>query len=316
MRQTLTSFVTIAIILVWSPMAIAGENGLRNLSASSIDKELVTVAPPYKNPTLSGLFSLVIPGAGHAYQGKWGKAGIFAGIEAGLLTSALTMKVETRNDDMLRANLSRVFLNTHFYNVYASYQDARISNKNKNYNTPISKRSVVDLLTAPVNLDIITRPTFLLPMGIISGLVGLRLIVANGNSGVDTSTEKKIWGTSILAAQSTGIGLGEEAFFRGYLQPEFTDLFGKEWLGILSQALVFGAAHYNSGGVTLEQKLQKVLFTSWSAIYGGWLFAKNKQDLRENIAIHAWWDFIILGSMFLTQGEAAPIVYSVTLPFM
>ena len=50
------------------------------------------------------------------------------------------------------------------------------------------------------------------------------------------------------------------------------------------------------------------------AAYLGWVTERNKYSIRENIATHAWWDFVLLGGEYLLTGTVEPFILSVSLP--
>lgn len=61
-------------------------------SAKTLD-----LSKPKKNPMLSGLFSLLLPGAGEFYSGEYLKAAIFVGIEVAIVATALSY--DKKGDD-------------------------------------------------------------------------------------------------------------------------------------------------------------------------------------------------------------------------
>ena len=244
------------------------------------------------------------------YQGMWKKGLLFTSTEGLLLWSALS----TQNE-MTGNNLLNIFQNEHFYNVYSAYQDARIGNKNKGRMTEISDQSLVDLLTAPFDFDILSRWTYLLPTSIALGIVTYSAVKAK--KGHRTSNRPiKYWGPPLIASQSTLIGVGEESLFRGFLQPEFTELFKNEWAGIFTQAALFGLAHYPGSVLPSREKWFPVIFAGLFGIYDGWIAKRNKYNLRENVAGHMWWDTLIFSGSYLIDRDGSPFIVSFSLPFL
>lgn len=92
------------------------------------------------------------------------------------------------------------------------------------------------------------------------------------------------------------IGIAEESFFRGFLLSQFSEWLSP-WGGILLSSAIFGLAHVPNAW-DLDPKERRGYYTSivpliaLSGIYDGWLTQKN-HSLKESVAIHAWYDFIL-----------------------
>ncbi|MBI2646366.1 MAG: CPBP family intramembrane metalloprotease [Deltaproteobacteria bacterium] len=268
------------------------------------------------SPTWAALWAHIIPGGGHMYQGDWGKGLLFTTTEGALLSSSLVLLTkDKKKTDMAAFNLLTLFQNEHFYNIYSAYQDARIKIKNEAYLSEISKENILNLLASPFDLNLLGRWTFLLPISIVTGITAW--IMSDDNRSVKIRSSGASWAFPLLGGQSTTIGVGEEAYFRGYLQSEFKELFKSEWVAIGSQSLLFAAAH----DIYIDDpKLPKVArywpgalrFTF--AAYSGWVTERNHYSIRENVAMHAWWDFLLLSGEYLITGKVEPFVLSVSLP--
>lgn len=280
-------------------------------TVSAEEKAVVTQVKSYKNPTLSGLFSLVIPGSGHGYQGEWVKGSLFAGVEGAAVSSFLLVRPKDIATSLTKAFSFEVAKDTHLYNVYSSYQDARIRNNNKNYNTPIAKHTLWDLIKSPFSLEYLTRWTFLIPTALS---VGVSIYDAHRDRDLIRLGVAKEASFLIpyFGASDTAVGIGEESFFRGFLQPEFTDLFGTPWVGVILQGLIFGPAHINSG-------IANVVFATAYGLYEGWVTHRNHYDLREGVASHMWWNFITnISPLFYFDKDKGykDISLSISLPFL
>jgi len=79
-------------------------------------------------------------------------------------------------------------------------------------------------------------------------------------------------------------GVGEELFFRGWMQNLLTVKFGL-WFGIILTSLIFGFAHYISK--------EYAIYASLMGIYLGLIYQVS-ENLYLVIAIHALYDFIAL----------------------
>ncbi len=79
-------------------------------------------------------------------------------------------------------------------------------------------------------------------------------------------------------------GVGEELFFRGWLQNALISTFGM-WLGILIASVIFGLAHYISTGYAIYAFL--------TSLYLGVIYQASG-SLYIVMTIHAVYDFIAL----------------------
>ncbi len=273
-----------------------------------------TIGP---SPSWAAIWAHIIPGGGHIYQGNWSKGLLFASTEAALFSSSVILLTkDKKKTDMAAFNLQALFQNEHFYNIYSAYQDARIKIDNENYLSEISKENILDLLTSPFDLNLLGRWTFLFPMAFVGGITAW--LMTDSDEDVKIRSSGAGWAFPLLGGQSTTIGVGEEVYFRGYLQSEFKELFKNEWFAIGSQSLLFAAAH----DIYIDDpKLPKIARYWPGALrfafgaYTGWITERNKYSIRENIAMHAWWDFVLLGGEYFLTGKVDPFILSVSLPF-
>ena len=88
----------------------------------------------------------------------------------------------------------------------------------------------------------------------------------------------------------TGISpaIGEEAFFRGYLNQRLTmSGLGPYW-GLGSSSLLFMLAHEGNDDAR-EGRLSRLI----GGIYLGYVHLLYGYDIRPSIALHFWWNFIL-----------------------
>jgi len=102
------------------------------------------------------------------------------------------------------------------------------------------------------------------------------------------------------------VGIGEEAYFRGYLQTMIAEA-TNPWAGIITSSLLFGAVHIpNARAFGLSGKEEMRYYTtvipmiSAFGAYFGWLTYKNC-SLKESTAVHSWYDF----TLFLAASSAS-----------
>lgn len=89
--------------------------------------------------------------------------------------------------------------------------------------------------------------------------------------------ESLVWLPVALSA-----GFCEELAFRGYLQKQFQAIAGSAIVGVLVQAVIFGAGHLYEGPAAVARI---ILF---GILYG--LLAHWRTSLRPNMMAHAWSD--------------------------
>jgi membrane protease YdiL (CAAX protease family) len=88
------------------------------------------------------------------------------------------------------------------------------------------------------------------------------------------------------------VGLGEEALFRGFVFPAFTDIFfDSVWIGAVTSSAFFSWAHVvggrqNLGASPLTQRFLMGLLFAWQT-------HRNQYDLRKSIFAHTWFDIFV-----------------------
>ncbi len=84
------------------------------------------------------------------------------------------------------------------------------------------------------------------------------------------------------AAVAVSVGFCEEVVFRGYLQRQFEGFWGKPWLAVGLQALLFGVAHGEQGASAVAR----------AALYGVGFgaLARWRRSLLPGVLCHAWTD--------------------------
>jgi hypothetical protein len=182
-----------------------------------------------------------------------------------------------------------------FYSAFAAYRDARNAMGNAGYDTPAPKESVTELAVAPYRWEYLRRPTTFIP---VAAALYFALTPATDERYLfkpdRTITRSTIRNGVFL--QSEMVGVGEEAFFRGFLNNGLSDSLGANW-GLVTSSAVFGLAHEGVG--SQASIAQAMLF----GLYLGWLQQRNSYDIREGVAIHFWWDFLVSLGMLKERGD-------------
>ena len=206
--------------------------------------------------------------------------------------------------------------------MYLAYRKARGENHNIGYKQPLPNESVKDLAKAPFDSRIITKPDFFLPFIFHFGALFLLQNSIFPDSEATPSDKRmedgvRIYGKDLPSSigyplgeagmwlSYTAVAMGEEALFRGYLQSELEERFGKQ-LGWLTASALFGALHFLNGTTTKER-----IAASLSALTGGlvlgYFYQKEGYSLRKPIAYHTWWNFS-LGTINFLQNPKDSII--------
>jgi len=96
-----------------------------------------------------------------------------------------------------------------------------------------------------------------------------------------TGVETALW---VIVALSAGIC--EELVFRGYFQRQFSALSGSSVMGVVLQALLFGAGHFYEGRwAVVKVVIYGILFGAVAAWRG---------SLRPGMVAHSWSDLFVV----------------------
>ncbi|HAB99416.1 MAG TPA: hypothetical protein DCE71_06310 [Parachlamydiales bacterium] len=244
--------------------------------------------------------SALLPGLGHVYLGDMQTAGGLIG-STGL---GIGLHSAGKNEEFVRSTSALTIETTWLYGIYAAYRDTRISNGTKNYSYQMPTDSFLDLTSAPFRLQVLKKPE------VWGGLLGsLALAVAVTYLAFPDEHIHPSFSLTRTLSPLTAlpIGIGEEAFFRGFLQSQISE-WSNPWGGIISSSLAFGAMHMpNAWDLPSKERRNyyKIIvpFITLSGLYDGWLTYKN-HSLESSVAIHTWYDGILftLGSL---AGQAA-----------
>ncbi len=266
-----------------------------------------------KSPYLAVTLSTLCPGLGHTYLGDMKTA-------AGLMgTTGLSMAscVAFDSDPVIVSSSLATATNTWMYGIYAAYRDVRIHNGQLGYLHQMPTDSLADLAYAPFNIHVMKKPE------VWGGLLGSFALVV-GISHMAFS--KKIHSSAshsvhraFAPIMALPIGIGEESFFRGFLQSALSESL-TPWGGIVLSSLLFGAAHIGNANMLAPQNragyYKFILpFITLSGVYDGWLTYKN-HSLKSNVAIHTWYDFVLFAMGIVgSQSVVGRTQFALSLPF-
>jgi hypothetical protein len=272
------------------------------------------------SPSLAALASAIIPGLGQASYGNYEEAAAHFGIFAVSLSTALHYqhKPDFLNDDArydgasdgeyinqttLRRDFAlRLAADTMLYSSFGAYRDARQRDE-RAYRTPAPRESLSELALAPFSWEFLSRPTTFIPLilqawGVSRSKYGYGIYRGN-----DVST-RDLHVYNVTANEFTAVG--EEGFFRGFVNNEFSDRWGNGW-GLTASSLLFGIAHTGQG------QTANAVEASIAGAYLGWMHQRNGFQIGEGVALHYWIN-VLAGIAAIRNGGSAPLL-SLRLPF-
>jgi hypothetical protein len=260
--------------------------------------------------------SAIIPGLGQATQGDYPAAVEHFGIFAASLYAAsyYQRKPDFLSDDdryqhereivnqtTLRRDFAlRVAGDTALYSSFAAYRDGR-SRDSRSYRTPAPKETLGELARAPFSWEYLSRPTTFIPLGV-------QLLAAThdkyGVYRAQDVSKGTLYAYEATANEFTAVG--EEGFFRGFLNNELSDRWGNGW-GLAGSSAIFGLAHTGQG------QAANAVQAGFAGAYLGWVHQRNNFQIGEGVAIHYWVN-VIAGIAAIRHGGSAQLV-SLSLPF-
>jgi membrane protease YdiL (CAAX protease family) len=278
------------------------------------------------DPELAGAVSLLLPGAGQAANGNLVEGGVHLGLSL-VLSNQYLQRIDhpdylppaEREDEVnhtIRINRATVAadlygtaaLDLSFYSSFGAYRDARLQpGRQQDYATPPPRESLTDLALSPYRWEFLSRPTAWVPL-----LVPLYLALSPARSpqlifAPDDSISRNELRSAFYVTHAM-VAVGEEAFFRGFLNNGLSDRLGEGW-GLAASSALFGLAH--EGNAAQANALGAAIFGA----YLGWLQQRNGYAIGEGVAIHFWWNFLTSLALVKTRAEGAVQLVSLNLRF-
>lgn len=246
----------------------------------------------YRSSFLTVGLSFLAPGLGHVYLGDLKTAASLFGS-----FGALTGTTALAHDPVTAITASNMWS----YGIFAAYRDVRINNGQSGYTYRMPMDSFSDLASAPFRWSVMKNPEVW--GGLLGALALGSAVTYFGFS--DMHINSCSVSSNIFPLAAFPVGIGEESFFRGYLQSYLAERLNPTGAIVLS-SLAFGAVHIpNAQALAQEDRWRYYSFslpliTSLGG-YMGWLTHKNR-SLKSGVALHAWYDF----TLFLASTVAAP----------
>jgi membrane protease YdiL (CAAX protease family) len=293
-----------------------------------------------KSPSAASGFSILCPGCGYFYLRQPGRAAAYLGATGALVATGVALAAgedlsfygeigEPRMSPSLAPLAIPALIaaqNLWSYGIFASYRDARLARGDLGYRYPISREGLDDLVVAPFRPRVLARPWFWAGVPLMLGAaIGFSALVAPDDLGRGTrslSEVDRVWflgrgygkkagfllGESYYAGLFLPVGIGEEALFRGAIQPAMTEWLGL-WPGWAATSLLFGGVHaFNfigeeDAGSTM---LKAVPFISVVGSVLGLTAIKTGFQLETSVAQHFWYDFLLGTISFIADPHHQP----------
>lgn len=270
------------------------------------------------SPSLAGIASAIVPGLGQASNGSYEEAAAHFGVFAASLSTALYyerkpdfLSDDVRYDDAgnrefinqttLRRDFAlRLATDTALYSSFSAYRDAR-ARGDLAYRTPAPKESLSDLALAPFSWEFLSRPTTFIPLALQAWAA------SRSTYGIyrgDDVSARDLHVYNATANEFTAVG--EEGFFRGFINNEFSARWGNGW-GLAGSSLLFGVAHTGQG------QTANAVQASLAGAYLGWMQQRNGFEIGEGVALHYWIN-VIAGIAAIRHGGSAPLL-NLSVPF-
>jgi hypothetical protein len=292
------------------------------LAALFLFRAAVASADP-PEPWLKGVASAVVPGAGQAANGDYGDAALHFGVFAVSVYGAIRYKDKSDyldadqryDEDNNREFINKTTLRYDYaarlatdmtlYSGYAAYRDAR-ARDNSGFRTPAPRESLGDLAMSPFSIKYLARPTTFIPLAIQAAAL-YRYKDSKDAYGIYRAkdvSERDLHVFNLTANEMTAVG--EEAFFRGFLNNEFSNRYGDN-AGLVTSSAIFGLAHTGQG------QTANALEATLAGAYLGWVHQKNGFEAGEGVALHYWIN-VLAGISAIHNGGSAELLH-VQLPF-
>jgi len=302
-----------------------------------------------RQPRLAAAYSALCPGCGHFYLQMPGRGAAILAPTVALLGGGIALMVD--NDevpelgnpddpnldakDPVGFHLLITAQNLWAYGVFAAYRDARLLRNNEGYRLPVSREGVVDLATAPFRPRVLARPWVWagvpVAVGAATALVwaaapedlgrGSRSLTDGGDVNFLGRRYDQAPGVALgeayFATLFVPVAVGEEALFRGVVQPALSERLGV-WEGWALASAIFGAVHifnFVGPGGDLEDAAVAVPFITAVGSYIGVASIKTGFQLETSVAVHFWYDFALSTIGFIADPDHQPFVARFAVPF-
>lgn len=255
------------------------------------------------------LASLLLPGFGQYWDGERGwpytTAAVAGLLAAGAASSAHGESAEfslTKIESQAMLLGAQLWLDAALLSSYETYRHRIIDE----LGSPEDLSSVSSILLAPADFRALTHFRVLIPWVLIGALgIGSAFIDEENTSYSSGPFEEFRWHDGVFSlGASYGAGVGEEAFFRGYMLHGLDRVAGWHPLvANLAQSSVFAASHADFSYAFLVRM--------GFGMYSGWLAQSANYNLRDAVFLHTWWDlFLFVGSLANARRTDTVVTFS------
>jgi membrane protease YdiL (CAAX protease family) len=287
--------------------------------------------PSDKSPAIAAALATVLPGAGHLYLGEPLEAAGWAGavVGTGALTATFALDGVAHGGSVTNpfSTASSLYFGAAWgTNVFDAWRDARIAQGA----TRVPKDTLADLAGAPFDLDVMTRwQTWaaiggMLAVGVGGSLVGDVAFGRQPTFDLGIAKAKKVDFLGAALPPTTGflagnafnlltlpaVAVGEEAYFRGFLQTALSEI-TNDWIGLGLSTALFAAVHAPNALLLPPEQQAEYLAVSLPTItvlgagLGLLYMSEDFSSLESNVAAHYWYDALVLGLAFAANPDGS-----------
>jgi membrane protease YdiL (CAAX protease family) len=133
-------------------------------------------------------------------------------------------------------------------------------------------------------------------LALLAGGIGVSYLRDKLTNKIDIKKSLKVSSKYAYPIVAFPIGFSEEILFRGFLQPSLNEILTPTG-GVIASSLIFGAAHLsNASNWSNRDRINYYRFSipyiTLAGAYFGYISYKNN-SLKEAIAVHSWYDFVL-----------------------
>jgi membrane protease YdiL (CAAX protease family) len=270
----------------------------------------VAQAPPRGAEFWTPFGSFLLPGLGQYIHGEpWeglgytatAVAGVIVGLEAPRLSS-----LPRQAHDQLGLAAGQLVGTAGMLSAWDAFHRPMQAHRDAGkYGFLESDEDLGDLLTAPFDFRFLGRWTTWVDLA-FTGFV-TAWVLESRNEG-EPHPPLRGHDVAFAGTISLNAAVGEEALFRGWLLPMFTEKSGSFWTANALQAGIFGALHAG-------QADEFAVAIGLGGLYNGWVTRRNDWSIREVIFQHFWYDVAVITAELLRDDSRTVTLMPIRIRF-